>query len=165
MTLSKELPSHYSEESALARCREASRLILLMPSPTEHKTVQARILQYAQEIGWIFVPRDEAEQRRGFDADAASAEERARTASLFFDDRLYERVRHFNPKYKEAEGALVGELHRLHGDIYGNRDFLNYLRNQGKFLLRRRGPRTRLDACGLRGPGAAARPLGPISMK
>ena len=23
-----------------------------MPAPTEHKTVQARILHYAQEIGW-----------------------------------------------------------------------------------------------------------------
>jgi len=40
----------------------------------------------------------------------------------------------FNPKYKEAEGALVGELQRLKADIYGNRDFLTYLRNQGKFL-------------------------------
>jgi len=36
-----------------------------MPSPGEHKTVQARILKYAQEIGWKFVPRAEAERRRG----------------------------------------------------------------------------------------------------
>jgi type I restriction enzyme, R subunit len=28
-----------------------------MPAPGEHKTVQARILAYAQEIGWRFVPR------------------------------------------------------------------------------------------------------------
>ncbi len=40
----------------------------------------------------------------------------------------------FNPKYKEAEGALVGELQRLNADIAGNRDFLTYLRNQGKFF-------------------------------
>ena len=38
-----------------------------MPTPTEHKTVQARILRYAQEIGWTYVPRAEAERRRGFD--------------------------------------------------------------------------------------------------
>ena len=38
-----------------------------MANPTEYKTVQARILAYAQEIGWSFVPRDEAERRRGFD--------------------------------------------------------------------------------------------------
>ena len=31
----------------------------------------------------------------------------------------------FNPKYKEAEGALVGDLRRLHADIAGNRDFLD----------------------------------------
>ena len=31
-----------------------------MANPTEYKTVQARILAYAQEIGWTYVPRDEA---------------------------------------------------------------------------------------------------------
>jgi len=35
-----------------------------MPIPFEHKTVQARILEYAEAIGWTFVPREEAEQRR-----------------------------------------------------------------------------------------------------
>ena len=29
-----------------------------MANPTEYKTVQARILAYAQEIGWTYVPRD-----------------------------------------------------------------------------------------------------------
>ena len=104
-----------------------------MASPGEHKTVQARILAYAQEIGWTFVPRGEAEARRGFDPDGATPEERARTATLYFGDLLHERVLAFNPQYKEAEGALVGELQRLTNDIAGNRDFLTYLRNQGKF--------------------------------
>jgi hypothetical protein len=36
-----------------------------MPAPGEHKTVQSRILAYVQEIGWAFVPRAEAEKRRG----------------------------------------------------------------------------------------------------
>src|ERR1039458_4183993 len=104
-----------------------------MPKPGEHKTVQARILQYAQEIGWKFVPRAEAEARRNFDSVGATPEERARTASRFFGDLLQNRVRAFNPKYKDAEGALVGEFQRLHTDIAGNREFLGYLRNQGKF--------------------------------
>ena len=39
-----------------------------MSKPSEHKTVQARILAYAQEIGWTVVSRAEAERRRGFDA-------------------------------------------------------------------------------------------------
>ena len=55
-----------------------------MAAPGEHKTVQARILAYAQEIGWRYVPRAEAEARRGFDPDAVTPEERARKASLFF---------------------------------------------------------------------------------
>lgn len=105
-----------------------------MSGPGEHKTVQARILKYAQEIGWAYVPRDEAEQRRGFDSDAATAEERARNKSSFFGDLLHAQIRRFNPKYKEAEGALIGEFQRFHTDIYGNREFLNALRNQHKFF-------------------------------
>jgi type I restriction enzyme R subunit len=34
-----------------------------MPAPSEHKTVQARILAYAEEIGWSYVPREESERR------------------------------------------------------------------------------------------------------
>ena len=59
-----------------------------MPSAGEHKTVQVRILKYAQEIGRTYVPRDEAERRRGFDTSAATPEERARKASLFFGDLI-----------------------------------------------------------------------------
>jgi type I restriction enzyme R subunit len=105
-----------------------------VPAPGEHKTVQARILKYAQEIGWNFVPRVEAEARRGFDSDGMTPEDRARTASLFYGDLLHAQVRAFNPKYKEAEGALVGEFQRLNASIAGNREFLNHLRNQGKFF-------------------------------
>jgi type I restriction enzyme R subunit len=105
-----------------------------MPIPGEHKTVQARILAYVQEIGWTYVPRAEAEARRGFDPDGATPEDRARTASLYFGDLLHAQVCAFNPKYRETEGALVGEFQRLNADIAGNRDFLTYLRNQGKFF-------------------------------
>jgi type I restriction enzyme R subunit len=73
-----------------------------MPGPTEHKTVQARILAYAQEIGWTYVPRAEAERRRGFDLDGTTSEDRARLASLYFGDLLHSQVVAFNPKYKEA---------------------------------------------------------------
>src|SRR5438093_1707419 len=105
-----------------------------MPAPGEYKTVQSRILAYAQEIGWTYVPRESVERRRGFDPDGATLEDRARLASLYFDDLLHAQVLIFNPKYKEAEGALVGELRRLNADIAGNREFLAYLRNQGKFF-------------------------------
>ena len=41
-----------------------------MLTPSEHKTVQARILEYAEAIGWTMVSREEAERRRGFDPHA-----------------------------------------------------------------------------------------------
>ena len=105
----------------------------LMPTPSEHKTVQARILEYVQGIGWTFVPRDEAEQRRGFDPDTSSTD-RNRDASLYFGDLLYAKVREFNPLYTEQQGALLNQFRHLHTNIYGNREFIDYLRNRGKFF-------------------------------
>ena len=105
-----------------------------MTIPSEHKTVQTRILDYAQEIGWRFVTRAEAESRRGFDSEGTTSENRAHLASLYFGDILHTQVRSFNPQYKDAEGSLVGQFERLNTDIYGNRDFLAYLRNRGKFF-------------------------------
>ncbi|MCY4614621.1 MAG: HsdR family type I site-specific deoxyribonuclease [Nitrospira sp.] len=96
-----------------------------MPTPSEHKTVQARILKYAEAIGWTFVPREEAEQRRGGTPDPVS---------LFFDDLLDAKVREFNPRYAEAQGLLFGQFRHLHADIYGNREFVEHLRNRGKFF-------------------------------
>jgi type I restriction enzyme, R subunit len=101
--------------------------------PGEYKTVQARILAYAQEIGWIYVPRGESEKRRGFDRSKATSAEQAAEASPYFDDLLDSQVRKLNPKYAEGPGALVGDLRRLHTDISGNRDFLAYLRNTKTF--------------------------------
>ncbi|MCF6291539.1 MAG: HsdR family type I site-specific deoxyribonuclease [Desulfobacterales bacterium] len=97
------------------------------------KTVQTRILKYAGEIGWTFVPREKAEARRGFDSDAAP-KDRAKGASLFFDDLLDAKVREFNPRYSESAGALLGKFRYFHADIYGNRDFIEHLRNRGKYF-------------------------------
>ena len=54
-----------------------------MPTPTERKTAQARILKYAQGIGWTFVPRYEAEQQLGFDEDTPP-KDRDESRSMFF---------------------------------------------------------------------------------
>jgi type I restriction enzyme R subunit len=105
----------------------------MMPTPGEHKTVQARILAYAEAVGWTFVPREEAERRRGFDPDVPPSD-RAKNRSLFFDDLLDAKVREFNPRYAEAEGALLGQFRHFHADIYGNREFVDHLRNRGKFV-------------------------------
>ena len=48
-----------------------------MPKPREHKTVQSRILAYAQEIGWTFVPREQAETIRGFNNHTGNIQEKA----------------------------------------------------------------------------------------
>jgi type I restriction enzyme R subunit len=123
-----------------------------MPKPGEHKTVQARILAYAQEIGWTYVSREEAERRRGYQSqmpqmgtDSEAPENHLRKSavskfsdgkglSLFFDDLLDGKVWEFNPRYADAEGALLGQFRHFHADIYGNREFIEHLRNRGKFF-------------------------------
>ena len=105
-----------------------------MPTPTEQKTVQARILKYAQEIGWTIVPQAEAERRRGFKDTGSSPSERAENASLYFDDLLFDKTREFNPNYNETQDALTGKLRSLRADISGNREFLNFLRNQSTYF-------------------------------
>jgi type I restriction enzyme R subunit len=109
-----------------------------MSKPGEHKTVQAQILAYAEATGWTFVSREEAEKRRaGFPTrlDGENAGKNARAPlSLFFDSLLDAKAREFNPRYADAEGGLLGRFHHLHTDIYGNREFVEHLRNRGKFF-------------------------------
>lgn len=98
-----------------------------MPTPGEHKTVQARILGYAAAIGWTIVSREEAELRRGFDPEMPPAD-RARNRSLFFDDLLDAKLREFNPRCAEAEGALLGQFRHLHADIFASRSrYMNHV--------------------------------------
>ncbi|BCB95417.1 type I deoxyribonuclease HsdR [Dissulfurispira thermophila] len=107
-----------------------------MSTPTEHKTVQSRILQYAQEIGWKYVSQAEAEKRRGFNNDSYNIQQRCRTASLYFEDLLFTKVKEFNPKYTENQSSLIKTFTSLKPDIYGNRDFLKYLRNEGTYYCK-----------------------------
>lgn len=88
-----------------------------MPTPSEHKTIQARILAYAEAIGWAVVSREEAEKLRWFDPDAP-VEERARGRSLFFDDLLDAKVREFSPHDAEAEGAFLNQLQQRQHNLY-----------------------------------------------
>lgn len=105
-----------------------------MAKPTEHKSVQARILKYASEIGWSFVSQSEAETRRGFDTTAASPREKAKNASRFFTDVLFEKVMQFNPKFKDSKEDLLRTLDLPLPTIHGNRDFLNYLQGEKTFF-------------------------------
>ncbi len=76
--------------------------------PGEHKTVQARILAYAQEIGWKYVPRNEAEARRGFDTSKETPAEQGAEASPYFDDLLDAQVRLFNPSMPRGRARSSG---------------------------------------------------------
>ena len=104
-----------------------------MPTPSEHKTVLTRILEYAEVIGWTMVSREEAERQRGFDPHAP-LKERAKDRPLFFDALLDAKVREFNPRYAEAEDVLLSRFRNFHTNIYGKREFVAHLRNRGKFF-------------------------------
>lgn len=107
-----------------------------MPKPGEHKTVQARIIEYAGEVGWSFVTRSKAEQRRGFSNTSVKPEDRAKNASIYFNELLYQKVKEFNPQYTEPLTDLIQRFHQLKSDIYGNRDFLKFLRAEMTYFYK-----------------------------
>ena len=105
-----------------------------MANPEEHNTVQDRILAYVEAIGWTVVYREEAEQQSGFDSEVAPADHFS-NRYLSFDDQLDAKVGEFNRRYAESAGAFLSQFRHLHIDIYGNREFVEHLRNRGKFLV------------------------------
>lgn len=107
-----------------------------MPQPTEHKSVQARILKYANKIGWSIVSRSEAEQQREFDSTVVSPREKAKNASRFFIETLFEKVKEFNPKFKDSREELLRKLDMPLPSIHGNREFLQYLQGEKTFFSR-----------------------------
>jgi type I restriction enzyme R subunit len=107
-----------------------------MNKPSEYKTVQARVLKYACEIGWSFVSQSEAENRRGFDSTAVSPREKAINASRFFSEILYKKVKQFNPKYKDSKAELMRLLDLPVPTIHGNHELLCYLQGEKTFYSR-----------------------------
>ncbi len=105
-----------------------------MPKPTEHKSVQARILHYAGEIGWTYVSQSEAEKRRGFDFSAQSPREKAKGASRYFSDLLFQKTKEFNEKFTGSKEELLRILDMPLPSIIGNRDFLAYLKGEKTFF-------------------------------
>ena len=122
-----------------------------MPIPGEHTAVQSRIPEYVEATGWIIVSREQAERWRGFNLDVHSAD-RAKDRFLFFDDLLGAKVREFNARYAEAEGALLGRFRHLHTDIYGNREFVEHLRRWRKFSESGDNPERDLGLIDCNGP-------------
>jgi len=104
-----------------------------MITPTEHKSVQQRILDYAVEIGWSFVSQSESEKRRKFSTESISPKEKAKDASLYYQDVLFSKIKEFNPDYEGTVEDIIRKFTFLRPDVYGNRDFLNYLREQQKY--------------------------------
>ena len=105
-----------------------------MSTPNEYKTVQSRILKYADDIGWSVVSRTEAETRRGFDNSQQAPRERALNASRFFTDTLFDKVKQLNPKFKDTKEELLRKLDLPLPTVHGNRDFLSYIQGSKTFF-------------------------------
>lgn len=101
---------------------------------TERTSVQNPILKYANEIGWEVISRPDAEAMRGFSPTSIDVQERARNASFFFNDILYQKAKEFNPKLEDTKEELVRKLSILPNSIQGNRDFLAHLRGEKTFF-------------------------------
>jgi type I restriction enzyme, R subunit len=107
-----------------------------MATPNEYKSVQSRILKYADDIGWSIVSRNEAETRRVFDNSQLSHRERALNASRFFTDTLFDKVKQLNPKFKDTKEELLRKLDLPLPTVHGNHDFLSYIQGSKTFFSR-----------------------------
>jgi type I restriction enzyme R subunit len=85
--------------------------------PTESKSVQGRIIKYAVEAGWMYVPREKSDARRG---DALSYK-----SQPYYMDVLMPKLREFNP-WLPANYCLPLPAPK----IEGNRQILLALRGQ-----------------------------------
>jgi type I restriction enzyme, R subunit len=113
---------------------------------TETGTVQEPILKYVSSsytsvsLGsnwgdvWTYLSRPDAEGLRGFDKSVTGNQERARNASLFFNEILYKKVVEFNKGYSDSQEELISKLNNQSPDIYGNREVLQFLRNKKTWI-------------------------------
>lgn len=88
-----------------------------MKKPTEQKSVQERIIKYAIEAGWRYVPRSDSDKRRGTE-DIYKSE-------LYYRDILNAKLREFNPWLPENYSFPIPTP-----KIEGNRQVLLALRGQ-----------------------------------
>lgn len=109
--------------------------------PTESKSVQQRIIKYAAEIGWRYVPRAESDARRGRKAEESKVHSH-RYARIATDARTNPDSYRSNPYYRDILNAKLRELNPWLPDDYifptpaplprieGNQQILNALRGQ-----------------------------------
>ena len=85
--------------------------------PTELKSVQQKIIEYAVKVGWKYVPRSESDKRRGDELEYKS--------QPYYANVLMSKLREFNP-WLPASYTLPN----IAPKIEGNRQFLLALRGQ-----------------------------------
>jgi type I restriction enzyme, R subunit len=87
---------------------------------SERLAVQNPMIQYAQAIGWDYVPQEKATALRGGEA------------GLFFTDDLSAQLLRLNPGVVNADrlGDVLRRLRLLKPTIEGNRDALSWLRGE-----------------------------------
>src|SRR3989339_1199576 len=85
--------------------------------PTELKSVQERIIKYATEVGWHYVPRLVSDKRRG--------SEESYKNELYYHDILNSKLREFNPWL-----PVNYNFPTVSSKIDGNRQILLALRGQ-----------------------------------
>jgi len=89
--------------------------------PTESKSVQGRIIKYATECGWQYVPRAKSDRRRGFDNSASNSWK----GEKYYREILLAKLQEFNP-WLPASYKFPNPLPK----IEGNQEMLRALRGE-----------------------------------
>jgi type I restriction enzyme R subunit len=91
-----------------------------MNRPTEHSTVQAPLISYAEEVGWTYVPSSEAVALRKGEG------------GLLFTRVLEEKLIELNPGLITADNAgdVIRKIEAVRNTIEGNAEILAWLRGE-----------------------------------
>ena len=93
-----------------------------MKAEQELRTVQPGLAAFREQICWSILDRrivGKVISLRAAATPEVPPADRAKNRSLFFDDLLDAKLREFNSRCTEAEGALFGLLRHLNTDIHG----------------------------------------------
>lgn len=85
---------------------------------SERSEVQTPLIRYAAEIGWTFIPQDDALTLRGGET------------GLFFTEALAAQLRALNPHLTFDPQTVIRQLENVRAGIEGNAETLLYLRGQ-----------------------------------
>ena len=95
---------------------------------SEYIVAQKPIINYCKKIGWTYKSREELEKLRLLNEN--------KTFGFILKDNLKRKLIQFNPNLEDVD-QIIDNLEKVSDGIYGNKLFLEYLKNKKNFFSKK----------------------------